>query len=271
MPTIGVFDDVGQKIPFENLTEAFGEMAGLIRSEGNFPEELKNIDVSPTRLIGPKFFCPYKPFLASRLRIYVYYKSLWGMNRGTILHDGISLPSKELPIKASIERKRGGLFTVGGVMDGYDEIVGKIFEIKTIGMFDDRFELPKLEHIYQTRIYKFLAECLGKKAKSAVFFYVSSNDWKKFEIELEPLTKDEVETDYEFYCFCKESPNKGPKPEAALWVCNYCDFWRYCKYSRANFKINGTQLHKISKPSCQECDNVVGISEALEEKPRRVL
>lgn len=269
MSIIGVYDDDGTLVPYEDVARHFGvDIANLIKYDQVYPECLKDIDASPSRLIGPKFFCPYKTYLHSRLRCFVHYKALWNMNRGSMIHEGIkNIPGKEHPIKSSFVDKEGIMYTVGGVMDGVDFDNHTIYEIKTTTEFSK--ELPKKEHLYQTRIYQFLAHIQGKELNQVIFYYVTNTDWKRIVQPIQLFTHDEMINDVKWYRFCKENPVEGPRPEGR-WFCASCDYWRFCKYSRNMFKMNKTRAEKISLPSCRECDKVVTVERALVETPKRV-
>jgi hypothetical protein len=269
MPTVGVYDDQGVKVYWENLKQHFGsEVASLIQSSDPYPAELSGIDASPSRLTGIKYHCMAKPFMKKRLNIFVYYKSFWPMIRGTIVHAGIQLPDKERIIKAEFDG-RDGRYVVGGVMDGYDESDETVWEVKTSSWLPEK---PKDEHIYQTMIYKFMGSIVGFEVKKVKFIYCSDKTWKVFEVWDVPLIKpDELENDIKLYWMCRDTRMDGPKPDAMKWVCAYCDFWRYCPYSRMTFKRAHSRVEKINKPSCRIEDNVVDVETALKETPRRVI
>jgi CRISPR/Cas system-associated exonuclease Cas4 (RecB family) len=194
------------------------------------------------------------------------------MNHGTKVHAEIDLPCKEEPIKASFMGLDGKIITVGGVMDGFDSDKNIIYELKTANHIEDRYlSKPKPEHVYQVEIYKFLHHLLGREVNKAKFWYMSNNDWKSFEINLNLMTEKDVERDYQFYKFCVDNRVEGPRPEAMKWACSYCDYWRFCPYSRNVFKSQGIRPDKILKPACRECDKIVDVSTALKELPRRII
>ena len=250
MVTLGVVLDNGECVPWEKVNERLGILAELVKD----PEEVeyKKTDTSVGRLVWGHLKCSHKAYMDKVIDGYKYYKDMWAMRRGQIIHAGITKIANMKEYR--IYDKIGG-YTLQGVVDFYDEERKELWEIKTTMYMPKE---PKDYWILQAALYKFLLERSGHEVQKVYILCISFMSWEVWEVKEDMLrnlgfdgwlTVVDVEKMVKAYMEHKQSGGTVKDPD----VCRYCDYWYYCDKGREVVKgLNNSKLKYLSRPLYKE-------------------
>lgn len=240
-----------EPVDFKDIKEKMGVLADMMLVEDEDFTYRKS-DVSATRLSSIKNVCTRKAYYQARLPVYVEPRKIWTMNRGKLIHYGFkSLPNKELRLMAGIRLSMSDpkLIVLQGILDGYDEINGIIYEIKDTGWLPNE---PRDSHITQVAIYAYMLKSMNMRYRGVRFIYTAPKDFKVFDAYVEPMSEEEIKELIKKYLIHKDNLGGG---KIASWACDYCEFRNICDKAEPTSRVDRKEMIYIPPDKLSEMES----------------
>jgi len=221
-------------VDFEDLRDVMGPLADMMLVEDEDYHHVKS-DVSVTRLTSLRNVCPRKVYYSTRLPVYVEPHRVWSMNRGKLIHMGFkNLPNKEMRMIVGVRMSKSDprLIRLQGIVDGYDEINGIIYEIKDTAWLPKE---PRESHIMQLSIYAYMMKSMNMRVNEAILIYTSPKDFVVFNIDIQPLSEGDIRDLIDEYF---EHKDRLCGNKVASWACDDCEYRFICKEADVTKKAN---------------------------------